>query len=1129
MFPSGNNDIGWEFNPKSFIAGLNQINKGIKDVENNVSGAAQKLSSDWQQMTERMGSFTDRAAAAQRRLVTSVLAQNEAYGKSPIEKEIASRDRLIRKLGDEKALVDKVTQSYDAKIKKMKEEAGQSTAQTGTLAFRAARDLFEGRTSYATVQAAKSVGSITGVMGGIAVGTAAFAGLELASFKAAESVAQYAQQVHNAELTTGMTARQVQQLSYAARITGEDVSILDRMMKGLTAAVEDTSTKGIKARETLSGMGVAVTALRQGSVGTMELFQQIAGALEREPNLWQRNAEAIELFRRAGIQSVPMLLELNAAMRESNSMAFMSEEKIARFRQINVEIARARTEWDQFMLSMKAGLAKPFVLTLQVIKAIGIDTGDAGPSLEYDPITGKPIMQPYTAGSHKYGGMAAFMQPAQDFLNSRNQMLMGQHPMLDYSRHPVTDQESLDAAASEAQKDYLDKYRDRTKYNQAEVDAAQRIMLETKQIADSTREAASHQKAITESLRKLSISAADMAAHPYGLLEADQRLLDIMRMPGVTSAQIAAARSSLAPARAEEVRNNVNRALGAAGAANLKTYDLMMGTPRTADDIAREAAPGVYGLKLGKVMTAESKIQDDADKEFVTAARQLLTTNRKSELAAGESGVRIAGILSPDTIETRLSTEMRLTELKKQSALEEYSSALSKARQEEASALELRNLREQYDMEVANAQSQLDEKRATEIHNQLAAEKQTIQGLYTTLFTDPHKFGSQFASVLKTAVLSPITSGLADSTSRFLHPLLFGASGTGGIAGSLRGMFGASSTPMVNGVPAVHVVNLGGGGGGGGFGGGGFGGFGVGGGSTGAGVGVGGGSGVGTTLLGMGSGSGGGSGAGGFGGAGSTNAGHGGFGGFFGNNRWTGLAGGFLAAGGMSLTQHGLIANRGTWGGVGEGALGGAALGFALAGPAGASIGMLAGLGIGLGEKLFGATSPENQAKQLVKQIYGLSINSQTAKQIVSVAQSKYGGQVTVAVRDPEVRQMLMLYANATGQHMPLSATTPLAGSIAEMGGRAYQQSQWINGVAYNSLGQSNLPVAGGFAGASMGGPTSVQLVLNGSSAADLLDGRIANTVNPAFVQSQWADAAQSSNGRLQNAATLFRPGLTVS
>ena len=41
-----------------------------------------------------------------------------------------------------------------------------------------------------------------------------------------------------------------------------------------------------------------------------------------------------------------------------------------------------------------------------------------------------------------------------------------------------------------------------------------------------------------------------------------------------------------------------------------------------------------------------------------------------------------------------------------------------------------------------------------------------------------------------------------------------------------------------------------------------------------------------------------------------------------------------------------------------------------------------------------------------------------------------------VAVRDPDVRKTLMLYSEATGEKMPLSATTLRSGSLGGMGSK---------------------------------------------------------------------------------------------
>lgn len=235
------------------------------------------------------------------------------------------------------------------------------------------------------------------------------------------------------------------------------------------------------------------------------------------------------------------------------------------------------------------------------------------------------------------------------------------------------------------------------------------------------------------------------------------------------------------------------------------------------------------------------------------------------------------------------------------------------------------------------------------------------------------------------------------------------------------------------------------------------------------------------------------------------------------------MGGSMLAMDGLLNPQH-----AGTWLGIGESTAGGALLGFKFGGPMGAAIGAAAGFAVGGIEKLAGMESPENEAKRLTKQIYGVSIDMGTAHQIVSIADQKYGKHVSLAERSPEVRQLVMLYSEATGQKMPQSATTPHGASLVEQGGKLYQAATYQDGRAYTF--QSNLPVAGGYStGTYPSGPTSVQLIVGAGSAADLFDGRIAQTVTPSYVQDQWSQASGSSYGRLANSAMLQQPGLITS
>jgi hypothetical protein len=242
-------------------------------------------------------------------------------------------------------------------------------------------------------------------------------------------------------------------------------------------------------------------------------------------------------------------------------------------------------------------------------------------------------------------------------------------------------------------------------------------------------------------------------------------------------------------------------------------------------------------------------------------------------------------------------------------------------------------------------------------------------------------------------------------------------------------------------------------------------------------------------------------------------------------NGVNGMAGAALAGGGMYLAQRGLLGqDRGTGKGIAEGAGGGAMIGFQQGGPLGAVIGAVVGAGIGIGEKIAGVETPENEAKRLIKQLYSVSIDTAMAKQIVSLAQQKYAGHVSIAVRDPDVRKMLELYAQGTGQKMPLSATTPRGGSLAEQGGNLYQQATYTNGLA--NVFQSNLPVLGPGGGTypTPGGPNTS----GGTGIGNFSLNINGQPITPEFVADSSMAAQNSSYGRVQQSANLQVPGLMV-
>ena len=241
-----------------------------------------------------------------------------------------------------------------------------------------------------------------------------------------------------------------------------------------------------------------------------------------------------------------------------------------------------------------------------------------------------------------------------------------------------------------------------------------------------------------------------------------------------------------------------------------------------------------------------------------------------------------------------------------------------------------------------------------------------------------------------------------------------------------------------------------------------------------------------------------------------------------------GAAGAAVFAGGSMLAQQGLLgSSRGTWGGVAEGTVGGAAIGMSLGGPLGAAIGGAAGLGIGLGEKLAGVETKENEAKRLVKQIYAISIDNALAKQIAGVAQQSYGGNVGMAVRSDQVRDLLRLWAQSMGQKTSLTALTPHAASLIEANGKLYQGAVYDNGHAYTYA--SGLPTYGGVQSETL--PTAspyagnVNVTLNPQQTVDLWKTGTTQAMsgNPRLVSGAAAAGDQMSASRVSSAMSAIR------
>src|SRR5271166_3487689 len=316
--------------------------------------------------------ISDQTRSSVQRLIASLEKQAETYGKSGVERLITQRDQLLQRYNRAPQAIDAITRSYEKMIAMEEKAAREALAVKGAKeAEEALRKQAESITSFGErvsqfmenpLQGAKgALSSVLTTLGpfGIAVtaGAAVLGTIAASAFEAAKSLGEYGTRVKDAELRTGLTAKEVGQFSFAARAVGQDISIVERLMRGLSQAANDNSNEGEKARATLRGMGIDFHTATGEMKPTSEILAEISEGLNKLPEGLQRDAAAMDLFKKVGVEAIPFMTELNENLRVAHEQGFgPTEEDIRRFAEYQREVTVLETKWDALVRKFKEGL-----------------------------------------------------------------------------------------------------------------------------------------------------------------------------------------------------------------------------------------------------------------------------------------------------------------------------------------------------------------------------------------------------------------------------------------------------------------------------------------------------------------------------------------------------------------------------------------------------------------------------------------------------------------------------------------------------------------------------------------------------------------------------------------------------
>jgi hypothetical protein len=202
--------------------------------------------------------------------------------------------------------------------------------------------------------ASLSLGKFAETLGPVGVGVAAtaavFGTLGTVAFETMKKLGEMGTEINNVSLRTGLSTEEVGQFGFAAKAAGADIGSFESGMKMLSRALSDNSDEGKKARTQLQELGIASRDLYGNLRPTNEIFLDLGDALNKADGAFNRNAIALNVLGRAGIELVPTLLKLRENVDLAKKAGIgLGEEEVKQLEQYHESILLIESAWDKVL------------------------------------------------------------------------------------------------------------------------------------------------------------------------------------------------------------------------------------------------------------------------------------------------------------------------------------------------------------------------------------------------------------------------------------------------------------------------------------------------------------------------------------------------------------------------------------------------------------------------------------------------------------------------------------------------------------------------------------------------------------------------------------------------------------
>lgn len=217
---------------------------------------------------------------------------------------------------------------------------------------------------------------------GLAALVTAIVKVEKALIDVTKESAKFADDILTMSMTTGQSAEQLQEFSYAAELIDVSVDTLQTSLTKLTNNMQNAMNGTGDAKKAFEQLGIAVTDSEGNMRTANDVFYETIDALGKVGNATERDALSMDIFGRSAQDLNPLIIQGSDTLREyadeAHNMGYvLDNEALSALGAVDDGFQRLQTTQDAVKNNMAAEFAPYLTSALEDIRALIEKVGKA--------------------------------------------------------------------------------------------------------------------------------------------------------------------------------------------------------------------------------------------------------------------------------------------------------------------------------------------------------------------------------------------------------------------------------------------------------------------------------------------------------------------------------------------------------------------------------------------------------------------------------------------------------------------------------------------------------------------------------------------------------------------------------